>query len=126
MNDINNRVKQLRDILHLSQDEFGSAIGLSKSGISSIENGIRNVTDKHIKLFVSAFNVNEAWLKYGSGEMFEMLSRDEELAMSIGRILANESEFAKNTFLALSRLDSSEWNVIENLIKSILVNNKSE
>ena len=63
MNDINNRIKELRKRYNLSQQEFGERIGLSKSGVSNIENGIRNVTNKHIKLICSVFDVSEEWLK---------------------------------------------------------------
>lgn len=65
MNTINQRVKELRLKLGLSQDDFGNAIGLSKSGISNIENGARSVRETHIKLICSAFDVDETWLRTG-------------------------------------------------------------
>lgn len=67
---INDRFKALRFELKLNQEDMGQAIGLSKSGISNIESGSRNVTDKHIKLLSVAFNVNENWLRTGIGNMF--------------------------------------------------------
>ncbi len=68
--DINERFKKLREVLELSQEQFGKSIGLSKSGISNIEKKLRNVTEKHIKLIISAFNVREEWLRYGEEPMF--------------------------------------------------------
>lgn len=65
---INDRFKELRKIFGLSQEELGNKIGLSKSGISNIESGKRNVTDKHIKLICSEFPINEEWLRDGIGE----------------------------------------------------------
>ncbi len=56
---VNDRFKELRKTFGLSQEELGNKIGLSKSGISNIESGTRNVTDKHIKLICSEFPVNE-------------------------------------------------------------------
>ncbi len=47
----------------------------------NIENGIRNVTDQHIKLLHSEFNANENWLRTGEGSMFvekETFSLDEK------------------------------------------------
>ncbi len=73
---INDRFKELRKSLGISQEEFGKKIGLSKSGISNIESGTRNVTDKHIKLVCSEFPVNEEWLKTGEGEMEQRTSPD--------------------------------------------------
>ena len=80
MKDINKRFKILREHLNISQESFGNKIGLSKSGISNIESGHRNVTDKHVKLIHSQFNISEEWLKTGKGEMIiqpETFSLDE-------------------------------------------------
>lgn len=68
---INERVKEVRKRLHLSQEEFGNKIGLSKSGISNIENGTRNVNPKHIKLIGAVFNINESWLMTGEPDCEE-------------------------------------------------------
>lgn len=68
---INERVKEVRQKLNLSQEEFGNRIGLSKSGISNIENGIRNVTPKHVKLIGMVFNINELWLMTGEPDCEE-------------------------------------------------------
>lgn len=64
---MNNRIKKLREKLNLSQEEFGNAIGLTRSGVSNIENGLRSVSERHIKLLHSAFRVNENWLRTGEG-----------------------------------------------------------
>lgn len=66
----NERIKELRKSLKLSQEQFGESLGLTKSGISNIENGSRNVTDKHIKLLSVAFHANENWIRTGEGAMF--------------------------------------------------------
>lgn len=70
MKSINARVGELRAALDFNQTKFGKSIGLSTSGISSIENGTRKVTDQHIKLICSELNVNEEWIRNGIGEMF--------------------------------------------------------
>jgi len=36
-----------------------------------MELGQKRILDRHIKLIISAFGVNEAWLRTGEGEMFE-------------------------------------------------------
>ncbi len=65
MNDIQSRIHQLRLKINLSQEEFGKQIGLSKSGISNIENGKRTISDTHIKIICSTFGVSEQWLRTG-------------------------------------------------------------
>ena len=70
MEKINERFYQIRKNLDLSQVEMGNAIGISASGVSNIEKGIRSVTKKHIRLLSAAFNVEEEWLEHGTGTMF--------------------------------------------------------
>lgn len=67
---MNKRIKEIREALNLSQEEMGKAIGITRSGISNIESGQRSVSERHIKLLRSAYNVNEHWLRTGEGEMF--------------------------------------------------------
>lgn len=117
--EITNRVILLRKTLKLSQKSLGDAIGLSNSGISNIENGIRNVTDQHIKLLVSTFNVNEQWLRTGEGEMFIQLSADQELDKLIGEMYANDNEFTKNFVRSFLKLSEDEQSVIKKFVKSI-------
>lgn len=65
MNEIGNRVKELRLSLGLTQEEFGKQLGLKKSGISNIENGTRNLSIRNVKLISKTFNVSETWLTTG-------------------------------------------------------------
>ena len=68
----NQRLKQLRLALHLSQENLGTALGITRSGVSSIESGSRKLSEKHIKLLLAAYpNINENWLRTGEGDMFQ-------------------------------------------------------
>ena len=64
------RVKALRDKLEMSQGEFGKKINLSQRAISNIETGISGLSDRNVAAICRVFNVNEEWLRYGEGEMF--------------------------------------------------------
>jgi transcriptional regulator with XRE-family HTH domain len=68
---INQRIKILRKSLNLTQKDFAKKICVSTSFQTLIELEQKKVLDRHIKLIVSAFGVNEAWLRTGEGEMFE-------------------------------------------------------
>ena len=67
---MNERIKELRKYLHLTQDEFGQKLGIAKSTISNIEKERYSVTNQTIKLIVKEFGVNEHWLRTGESEMF--------------------------------------------------------
>lgn len=64
---MNDRIKELKISRNLTQEEFGSQIGLSKSGISNIENGTRAVSLRHVKLISKVFGISELWLGDGIG-----------------------------------------------------------
>lgn len=77
---INDRVKQLRKALGLTQVEFGKRIAVAQGYLTNIEKGSRDVTEKILKIICHEFNVSEEWLRTGQGEMFiqtESFSLDE-------------------------------------------------
>ena len=116
---MNERIKLLRTSLDKSQEEFGRILGLSKSGVSEIEAGRRNVTDQHIIMLknCSEFNLNEEWLRTGKGEMFLEKTVDEEIASFIGKIQMDDTNNFKKRFIsALSKLDEDEWEVLEKIV----------
>jgi len=68
---IGERVKILRKEKCLSMEDFGAIIGMGKSAVSRIENGVNGTTDQTIRSICREFGVNEQWLRTGEGEMFE-------------------------------------------------------
>ncbi|WP_342472088.1 helix-turn-helix transcriptional regulator [Metasolibacillus sp. FSL H7-0170] len=91
MSSINQRIKQVRTELHLSQAKFATAISISNGYIAGIELGHRKVNERIIKLVCSTFNVNEHWLKTGEGDMFTSLNDNKfEIAMTFFKELKPE------------------------------------
>lgn len=69
---MNERIEELRKAMGLTLKDFGQAIGLSTSGLSEITHGRSNVTERVIKLILSAFpQVSESWLRTGDGSMYK-------------------------------------------------------
>lgn len=68
---VNQRVKQVRLALNLSQAKFAKALSMSNGYVAGIELEHNKVNDRIIKLICFTFNVSEAWLKTGEGKMFE-------------------------------------------------------
>ena len=68
--DANERIKQVRQSLGLSQAKFAKDIAISNGYIAGIELGNRKSNDRIVKLICSTYNVNEQWLRTGEGDMF--------------------------------------------------------
>lgn len=64
------RLKKLRDTLNMNQRDFSEKINISQPALALFENGKRVLKDIHISRICNEFNVNEEWLKNGTGEMF--------------------------------------------------------
>lgn len=75
----NDRVRELRKNLGLTQADFGEKIGLKQAVIGQMEKGARNLTDRTVLLICEKYNVNEEWLRDGKGSMF---NEDDETIIS--------------------------------------------
>lgn len=71
---MNERLKELRNVLGLSQDKFGEELGVTRTAVCAWENGRRGISEQIIISICRAFNVNRAWLVEGTGDMFVELS----------------------------------------------------
>ncbi len=65
---INERVRQVRKDLGLSQEAFGERLGITKSAVSKIEKSENSVTDTMARLICSEFKVDPFWLESGIGD----------------------------------------------------------
>ena len=68
---VNDRIKQVRLALKLSQAKFCRGIPLTSGHYAEIELGNRKVNQRTIKLLSSSYGVNEGFLKTGKGAMFD-------------------------------------------------------
>lgn len=103
VNLLKERLKKLRKTLNLKQETFGEKIKLSRSHVSSLENGVREVTDRIISDICREFNVDEHWLRTGEGgENVIFVENDSAIIAE----LANEY-----------KLDAVDIKIIEHYIK---------
>ena len=117
---LNERLKKLRKTLDLTQQEFADKIGSKRNTIAKYETNTNAPSAAVISLICREFNVNEDWLRTGTGEMFIELTKEEEIASFIGGILRDEDDsFKKRLISGLAALDETGWEVLENFLNSI-------
>ena len=105
----------------MNQSDFGDKIGIGQAGVSAIEKGIRNITDRNIQLICEKFNVNEEWLRTGEGEMFVPLNRTQQIAKLTTDLFKGEKDsFKERLLFALSKLDESDWKVLERIANDLI------
>ena len=77
---INDRVKQVRHTLKLSQKQFAKGIFLKSSGyLGDLEIYRHEVNERIIELVSSVYGVSKVWLKTGNGSMFDGKNIDNQL-----------------------------------------------
>jgi transcriptional regulator with XRE-family HTH domain len=71
MDNLHERLKELRKKLYLSQGNFAERMGVKQSTWSNIEAGNNPCSDRYVRLVCLTFNVREEWLRTGRGEVLE-------------------------------------------------------
>lgn len=122
---INERFREVRKALDMTQVDWGEVLGITRSGVNEIENCRRNATEKHIKLIcansIKGKYVNEDWLRTGSGEMFKKLNRQQEIAKIAADLFREEPDsFKSRLIMALANLNEDEWESLERIAKKII------
>ena len=69
----------------MTQQEFADRIGIARGNIGAYEVSKNSPSDAVISLICREFNVNEVWLRDGTGEMFQI--PDDEDAALVSEIL---------------------------------------
>ena len=81
------RLKELRKTLNLTQQEFADKIGVKRNTIAQYESGRNAPIDAVVTLICRTYGVNETWLRTGEGEMFISRGRSEAIAQEINRFI---------------------------------------
>lgn len=87
---MNERIKMIREHYKLTQDEFGKRIGSARNTIANYESGNRSPSNSVVLSICREFNVNEDWLRDGTGEMFR--AEEENSIIAKATMLLGEKD----------------------------------
>ena len=111
------RIKEIRKALSLTLDQFGEKIGIKKSALSKIENGLNSLSDTLAISICREFHVNPEYLSGESEEMFLKLSKSDQLTSFFGDVLRAEDESFKKRFIAmLAEFNEEDWRLMEKVL----------
>ena len=117
---IGHRLKTIRKALDLNQTDFGARINLSQTTIGQYEKETRPITERVISQLVAEYNINEEYLRHGTGSMFchqpadlvtelaaklQLTSREQQLLLAYSTFPVDKREsfldFAQDLFVKL-------------------------
>ena len=127
---INERIKDVRKSASLSQTDFAERLGTTRGVITNLEGGKTTPNEPFIKLICREFNVDEHWLRTGEGDMFQKLTRDQELAEFFGKVVADPEfmgvvmhdpdDAPRKRFVSIiSKLSADEWQLLADIAKKM-------
>lgn len=110
--DICSRIKQIRKNASLTQGEFGARIGISLSGVSSLEVGKNTPSEQTIRAICSEFSINRDWLVDGIGDMQVQKPLLPELIHNLRKY--------PNVLQAMSLMQPDDWIALDALIQRVV------
>lgn len=122
---LNERIKELRKALNLTQQDFAEKIGVKRNTIAQYEIGRNLPIDAVITSICREFNVSEEWLRTGEGEMFKPRSRNEELYEFVHKVENSEPGSIQAQLLAvMARLTDEQWEVLAQVAREFVEETK--
>lgn len=110
---MNDRIEELIRALNIKKVDFAKRLNISQSFVSDMCSGKSRPSDRTITDICREFDVNEAWLRTGEGEMFVPKTRTDEITAFVGDILKGESDFQQKFISVLARMTADEWKILE-------------
>lgn len=124
---MNERIKEVRLALGLSQDDFAKRLGFTRGVITNIELRRAEIKPRLLDLICREFNVNPYWLETGNGEMFNAVDDVEKAVSFYMSALKGGTEADDNfkkVFVAelagvLDALGPAGWQAVKQMIVNV-------
>ena len=108
----NERLKEIRKSLELTQREFSDALDIKQGSYSDVERGKAGISAVLLKNLIRRFRINPLWLCEGEGAMF--IDGPDEISK------ANLSRVPKNSGIPLQKsMDKSHLNELQEQIDQL-------
>lgn len=117
MQEMNERIKQIRAATGLNQRDFSQKAKIGHSTLAMFETGQRTPKDIHIAQICQAFNVNETWLRTGEGDMFT--ETDSTILSQLSDEYGLDS-FEKIMIEGFLKLKPDERKVIKSYVRNLM------
>lgn len=118
METMGSRIKEIRKGTGLTLEKFGARIGITPASLSNIENCKTNPSDQTVLMICREFNVNEDWLRDGTGEPFTHLSREGTIAAYVGKINGGHiTDIEKRIIKFMAETPVEEWETLARALR---------
>lgn len=113
MEEFGKRLETLINSIGITKTAFAEKISVSQAYVSQMCGNRKFPSDRTILDICRVYNVNEAWLRTGEGEMFREIDKNEELSAFLGDLLRDKPDFRYRLISVLARMTPEEWELLE-------------
>lgn len=104
----------------LTKTKFAEQLHLSQQFISSLCSGAKQPSDRTIADICREFNVSEAWLRDGVGDMEVKRTMNQELALMVNELMTESDESYRKRFVAaLLELPPEFWPELKRFLEKL-------
>ena len=113
--------KQIAALIHakgMNKSQFAESINVSPQFISAVCTGTKQPSDRTIADICRVYNVNEDWLRDGTGEPFMQLSREETIEAYVGSITGGHITDIEDSIIKfMAETPVEEWESIARALR---------
>ena len=114
---MNNRIKEIRKDLGMTQEIFSSKLNLSRNFISQVEIGTKLPSDRTISDICREFNVNEEWLRTGNGKKYRY--NGGSFTELLSELDDSDDDFIKSLITVYMGLDDDSKEALRKIAKGM-------
>ena len=120
MQTIGDRISLVIKRSGLTKTKFAEQLHLSQQFISSLCSGAKQPSDRTIADICREFNVSEAWLRDGVGDMEVKRTMNQELALMANELMTESDESYRKRFVAaLLDLPPEFWPELKRFLEKL-------
>lgn len=116
---VGDRIKELRQSLRMTQQEFADKLGVKRNTIATYETGRNAPIDAVFSLICHEFNVSDSWLRSGEGEMFVPRNRNQALQAYVNECMKEPESFKAMFIERMARLTDEQWKQLSEIIDTL-------
>lgn len=105
-----------------NKTKFADRLGISPAFLSQMCSGVRSPSDRTINDICEKFQINEDWLRNGTGPMKKDISRFDEISDLVSKALNGSNDFKKAVIQAICNRSDKELEVLDTLLREIYDN----
>ena len=120
MQTFQDRLRSLIDTLGITKTKFAEDLHVSSAFVSMLCSGKSQPSDRTIADICRKYNVSETWLRTGEGEMWQKLTRNQEIAEFMGVVMHDPDDAPRKRFVSIiSKLSADEWQLLAEIAKKM-------